>query len=465
LAYQLDPKTVIRAGWAITYGQAPNFNYIGGGNSLGMGFSTINFSNPTYGAAALPLAGGLTYDRAALYAASYDPGIRPTPGQINTPPALIDGNGGRPPRFNQWNISLQRELTKDLLVEAAYVANRGVWETANGLVSLNGLSPQRLAQLGLNPANPSTLALLTSPLSSPQAQAAGFRAPYAGYSLGNTVAQSLRPYPQFGNLSLSWAPLGNSWYDALQLKVTKRLSHGLDLTASYTRAKNLTTAEDQDGTTVPTANVFNRSTNKTFSRNDQPNIFVVSFNYQTPKWGPNNWTKQILGGWTIGGILRYSSGTPIQAPTANNNLNSVYFTGTFANRVAGQPLFLQDLNCGCIDPNKQFVLNPKAWTDPAPGQFTTSNAYYNDYRYARRPDEEFSFGRLFRIRESMSIQIRAEFFNVFNRTYLNNPDNGNSGATQAFNANGSVSSGFGRINSGSVFNSPRSGQLVARFQF
>jgi hypothetical protein len=65
----------------------------------------------------------------------------------------------------------------------------------------------------------------------------------------------------------------------------------------------------------------------------------------------------------------------------------------------------------------------------------------------------------------MSLQILAEFFNVFNRTYLNNPDNLNAGASQALNSNGSVSSGFGRISNGSVFNSPRSGQLVARFQF
>jgi hypothetical protein len=53
-----------------------------------------------------------------------------------------------------------------------------------------------------------------------------------------------------------------------------------------------------------TANVFNRSLNKTFSRNDQPNIFVVGFNYQMPSWKRNSWTKQILGGWTLGGILR-----------------------------------------------------------------------------------------------------------------------------------------------------------------
>jgi len=464
-AYQINTKTVLRAGWGVSYGQAPNFNYIGGGSSLGMGFNSITFSNPTFGQPALQLSGGLNYDPNALYAATYNPGIRPSPGQTNSPPSLIDRNGGRPARMSQWNISLQRELTKDLVIEAAYVGNRGAWEQANGLVSLNALSPERIAKFGLDVNSQADRTLLTLPLSSPQAQAAGFKAPYAGYSLGNTVAQSLRPFPQFGNIGITWAPLGDSWYDALQLKMTKRFSRGLDFSAAYTRSKNLTTAEDQDGSTVAIAKVFNRSLNKTFSRNDQPNIFVVSFNYQIPGWKRNSWTQQILGGWTLGGVLRYASGTPIQVPGANNSIGSLYFTGTLANRVPGQPLFLKDLNCKCIDPTKDFVLNPKAWTDPAAGQFTSSNAYYNDYRFARRPDEELSFGKIFRFKEAMNLQVRAEFFNVFNRTYLNNPDSGNALATQAYNPNGTVSSGFGRINSGSVFLSPRSGQLVARFQF
>jgi hypothetical protein len=462
-AYQLDAKTVIRAGWGLTYGQAPNFNYIGA--SSGTGFNTLNFSNATYGAPALQLSSGLNYDPNSLYVASFNPGIQPVPGTINSPSAAVDRNGGRPPRTNQWNISVQREIAKDLVVEAAYVGNRGVWEQANGLVSLNALTPQRIASFGLDVNNPTDYALLTSPLSSSQAIARGFKAPYAGYSLGNTVAQSLRPYPQFGNIGIQWAPLGDSWYDALQVKVIKRFSHGLDFTANYTRSKTLATAEDQDGTTVPTNNVFNRGLNKTISRNDQPNIFVVAFNYQIPGWNRSRLTREISGGWTLGGIFRYASGTPIQVPLANNNLSSVYFQGTFVNRVPGQPLFLKDPNCHCIDPTKDLVLNPAAWTQPGAGQFGTAAAYYSDYRYARRPDEQMSLGRVFRIKERMSFQVRAELFNVFNRTYLNNPSNGNAQATTTYKTNGQLSSGFGFINNGSVYSAPRTGQIVARFQF
>ena len=160
------------------------------------------------------------------------------------------------------------------------------------------------------------------------------------------------------------------------------------------------------------------------------------------------------------------------SPYSNNSLNALLLrnanggtAATFANRVSGQPLFLQDLNCHCFNPNTTFALNPKAWTDPAPGQWGTAAPYYGDYRLARRPSETMSLGRIFRIRESMNFQVRAEFFNVFNRTYLNNPTSTNAAATQVTNSLGQATGGFGWINTGSTFSGPRTGQLVARFQW
>ena len=90
----------------------------------------------------------------------------------------------------------------------------------------------------------------------------------------------------------------------------------------------------------------------------------------------------------------------------------------------------------------------------------TSSAFYNNYRYQRRPDEQASLSRTFRIREKMTLAIRAEFFNVFNRTEPNNPSQSNISATQVVGV-----SGFGYINVGSTAANPRNGQLVARFQF
>ena len=145
----------------------------------------------------------------------------------------------------------------------------------------------------------------------------------------------------------------------------------------------------------------------------------------------------------------------------------------------GQPLYLKDLNCHCFDPNTTFVLNPAAWTNPAPGQYG-GPSYYNDYRGERRPVENFAFGRQFRLKERVRLSVRAEFTNIFNRTYLNNPAvNGTGISPQTAptcklpgGGNGACSqaglpiiSGFGAINNSTVLYPPRTGQLVARFDF
>jgi hypothetical protein len=75
----------------------------------------------------------------------------------------------------------------------------------------------------------------------------------------------------------------------------------------------------------------------------------------------------------------------------------------------------------------------------------TAAAYCNDYRSQHRPDEEISVGRAFRIREGMSLSVRAMFYNILNRTYLQVPDSTNAQATQVTDATGAVVSGFGRI--------------------
>jgi hypothetical protein len=111
-------------------------------------------------------------------------------------------------------------------------------------------------------------------------------------------------------------------------------------------------------------------------------VLAVGINYQTPKWRQSRVLSAVLRDWTAGGYFSYSSGLPIESPIGQNNLQLLLFqtnntsissgqnsstsaSGTFMNRVPGQPLFLKDLNCHCIDPNRDFVLNPAAWSNPA----------------------------------------------------------------------------------------------------
>jgi hypothetical protein len=460
-AYQLTSKTVLRLGYGISYAKTANTNYFGGA-MIGLGYNTIPFDSPTYAAPALQLRDGLNYNPADLNRATFDPAIRPSPGQINSPPALVDRNGGRPGRIQQWNISLQREITPNLVAEAAYVGNRGVWlQGGAGLATFNALSPQRLAAFGIDVTRPADQTLLRSTISSSTAQARGFRAPYPGFPGTATVAQSLRPFPQFGDLNPMYAPLGNSWYDSLQVKVTKRHSYGLTLTAAFTWQKELGRGVEAGGIN----DVFNRANQKSFQSSSIPLTFVTGFSYEVPGLRASRVVRALASGWTVSGTLRYSSGMPIAVPGSNNNLGSLLFQSTRMNRVPGEPLFLKDLNCHCVDPYQDLVLNPKAWSDPAQGQWGFSAPYYDDYRQARRPTEEIGVGRIFRVGEGKSIQFRAEAFNAFNRVYLNSPTSGNPAASVTRNARGELTGGFGFINPASVAQPARNAQLLLRVQF
>ena len=112
------------------------------------------------------------------------------------------------------------------------------------------------------------------------------------------------------------------------------------------------------------------------------------------------------------------------------------------------------------------MLNPNAWTDPPAGQWGTSAAYYNDYRFQRRPNESMSLGREFQIRERIKFNIRAEFTNIFNRTEPNNPAATNAKAASAQNpTTGQYTAGFGWENAASVFANQRQGTIIGRLIF
>jgi hypothetical protein len=467
LAYQITPKTVLRTGAGVSYYKTSDNNAL----SFSTGSEFI-YSTPSYGYPAYSMRNGLPYH---ITFPNFNPGQYPLPGTVAPPPQLMDQNAGKPARQLQWSFGIQRELATNLLIEATYLGNRGAWWNAGGLISPNAIQPQLLAAYGLSLNNPSDLSVLAAPLLSPIASSRGFGPPYPGFPLSATVAQAIRPYPQFGSLT-NWhyVPDGDTWYESLQTKATKRLSHGVEFAAAFTWAKQLDSGVEDDfgrGDGVIINNVFNRANQKTLSVFDQPFQFVFSGSYTTPRLsGSNRVTGNkvlslIARDWQIGTLLRYASGTPIPTPTSTNSLATDIFQSTLFNRVPGVALFTHDLNCHCFDPNTTFVLNPAAWSNPAPGQWGAAAAYYSDSRYQRRPVENASIGRNFRIKERMNLQIRAEFTNIFNRTEMSNPTVTNPLATQTKSPAGQTTAGFGYINNGTVFAPPRQGQLIARFQF
>jgi hypothetical protein len=480
VAYQITPKTVLRGGWGIVYASTGDAN---GATQGGLSIPNAVLS-PSFGQPVMTLASGVPF--APLPFPNYNVGQFPQAGYATTqaPNVWYDQNAGRPARQMQWSLGVQRELASNLAVEANYVGNRGVWWNAPGLIDVNALSPQAIAAAGLNLNNPADVTLLTSRLNSPLAISRGFgNPPYAGFPLTATVAQALRPFPQFSSITALWAPDGNTWYDSLQAKATKRFSHGLQFTGLFTWSHQLSTAAPSNVTIPGTggqavSDVFNRSLNKYLSPYDQPFLFTVSANYTLPAIHTNKALSWIARDWQINTLLSYGSGLPILSPVAQNNLNNVLLrntTGTqigYADRVPGQPLFTEDLNCHCFDPNKVFVLNPAAWAEPPAGQWGTGAAYYDDYRYQRRPNENMGLGRIFRVKERYELSLRIDFNNVFNRAEMPNPTSTNAAATQVRNAAGVPTAGFGFIataNTASVTPTQtptsRQGTVVARFRF
>jgi hypothetical protein len=508
VAYQITPKTVFRAGGAISY--AATSDQAGLNSSAGDFYS---IPAAAYGAAAGLLKNGDPYGpgnpagNPVVHWPNFNPQfpLPAAPGVI--PPASpfvsIAPNTGRLPRTFQWSIGFQRELTSNLVVDASYVGNRGAWWAAPLLSGLNynALTPEKLLSYGLNVQNPADTTLLNTQINSPNVIArfpylANPNNVYPGFPATQTLLQALRPYPQWNGIPpFLGPPMGNTWYDSLQVKLSKRFSHGLSGQVAYTWQKELTNGTNSNTSYVtpspPLINdVFNKALDKQISGFSQPQVLVIAFSYTTPKLEANGSAGKalswLLRDWTYSGVLRYQSGQLLQSPFSANNLLSNMARGpgnnpalwgggyTFMNRVGGQPLFLVNPNSN-VDPTQQLALNPKAWVEPAYGTFGASAPYFNDFRWQRQPSESMAFGRIFRIKERAQFQIRAEFQNIFNRLFYSAPADGApfgfpftsvASPTVHGNPGGTLSSGFGYVNwVGGAGALTRSGQIVARFTF
>src|SRR6185369_4522275 len=130
--------------------------------------------------------------------------------------------------------------------------------------------------------------LLLQDISSAAAASAGYSSPYAAFTTqsNRTVGQSLRPYPQYLNVSEEWGPRGISRFNSLQMKVTKRYSSGLTLLAFYTWSKNMTNADTGPIDLGPGEGVVQnpayRDGEVSVSTDGPPHVFVASGSYELP---------------------------------------------------------------------------------------------------------------------------------------------------------------------------------------
>lgn len=442
-AYRANDKTVLRGGYGIYYAPV-TMN----------GFQ----ANSNYGFSANPSVTDLTNGRQAAFAldSGFPQSAVKLPPQISstlengTNVLYMNPKGVLLPRYQNWTFSVQRQITNSLMVDAAYVANHGT----------RLISPSDMSDLNQN--NP--LILQKYPLSQLTAQvgtpaANGFPAPYAGFT--GTVAQALRPYPQYQSVPQFNGANGWSTYNSLQVNINKRFSEGLQFTVGYVWSRLMNNGAESGLTSGfgGSAPVSTFLPTKALSVDDVPHIVTVTFYYSLPfgpgrtflnRGGVTNW---ILGGWQFAGSLRYEGGRPLGIYYGANQYSGVLFnTGELPDRVAGASGYL-NTNSSNFDIASSRYLTSSAFLRPAPNTLGNNGRVDSVLRGWANYNESISLFKDFPVfRERVKWRLGANAANLLNRHQWCDPD-----------TNLSDGAAFGSVRA--QCNLPRAVQLYTKITF
>jgi hypothetical protein len=406
-AYQLTSKTVLRGGYGIFYQTLGN-----GGCGCTLGFAGAPTQIPSNGlSGAFPFDGGI-----------------PVPGNIAKPPFIdpsfgnfrdvdyLGENYGQAPRVHNWSINIQHEFA-GFLADIAYVGNRG--SGLNSSIWLNQVDPKYLS-LG---------ALLRKRIDDPEVVAAGFSKPFAAFPNDRTLAQSLRPYPQFLNVFSRNSGDGKTWYDSLQAKLERRFG-AWQMMTSYTWSKSLAKIHYRQIFTqfeVAPQNTYDLDAEKTYSSFDIPHVLNFLNSVDLPFGKGRRWLNRggvvdyVLGGWTIAAAQRYVSGG-LDVGTAPNSLANVLFNGGKRANPTGQAL-KTGVDRTELDPANASIryLNASALALAGEFELGYGSLYYGDLRRPPVFQENLAILKQFRLFDGggdrgVLFTYRADMYNLFNRT-------------------------------------------------
>ena len=402
LAYSINPKTVIRAGYGISY-----VLFIRQGGDSYLAYNGPNVVNaqitqsPSEGLCTSS-QNPLTCFRTTQMGIPYGFTSSANFSTVNTKTVYVDKNI-RWPYVQNWHFTIQRELAKDLLLDVGYVGNHSVGDWVNE---------------DLNQALPNL----------------------AGQAL---PLKARRPNPLFDYMDSNFSA-GFSSYDALQVKLEKRYSHGLTILNSFTWSKaidNAAGALEMGNGDFQAVNKFDSKSQKALSGYDQPLNDTFSAVYDLPvgrglRYGSGmpRWMDALAGGWVLSGINTMASGQTINMtydPSAtfiatDGSKNSAVYRPNLIGDIypaAGQQTITNYFNL-------TNVVVPTDVTHPygnAGRNIGRSNAYFN---LDTGVHKQFTLWN-----ESSKLEFRSEFFNTLNKTNFSAPSGDRS------------SSSFGRITS------------------
>lgn len=419
IAYSVNDKTTIRAGAGRSFSRVA---VVGSSGHFAGFIGQYSFTTPNNGVTpAFRVDDGLP-------AYSLPPQINPAFQNNQTVDYWNGLNGIRSPENLSWTLSVQRQLSSSMVLEATYNATVGSHLPANNL-NLNQIPKAVYDDLvnryGATQANNILRAQVTADL----AVNAGIRPPYANFTnaaiqVNRTAGQALRPFPQYTSIQTGAREgdkSGHSTYHAFVLKLDRRFSQGLTFQWNYVFSKILTDS-DSYGVEGGSQDQFNRRLEKSIGAYDQTHALKLNTLYELPFGKGKRWISRpgfanaVVGGWRLGLIQSYQRGLPI-ALTRNNPL--VNFNSTTRPTITSYDNWQPNWVNGSFDPAVDRRLD-KSVFPVQPVNFGNATRFNPRMREFPNLNENISLAKSFSIKEKLRLDFRAESFNMFNRVRFGN---------------------------------------------
>ena len=449
-------KTSIRAGWGMFYnpveqlvleqfGAEPPF-----GGSIFL--SETNFNTPF-----------LSQDGQTTYLNPFNGFITPKPG---TPqdwgifqPILLYGDFQphlRSQYSDQYNLTIQRELTKDMKLEIGYVGSQGHrllathdinYGRAQTCLDLNSISvaanDPNLACAQFYADTSFSIAAGEIPAGMTLHMPYGPQATITGPNPNPIYLVGLRPYssPQCNPLTGVGCPatgvpvfssifaqdtIANSGYNSLQASLDKRFAHGLQFTLAYTFSKSIDEASSFEGILNPLPGANNRA----LSLFDATHRIVASYYWELPVPKYDGFKGKLLDSWAISGITTFQTGFPIRITSeADNELMD-----SFDFELPGEPDQLRSFKTQSPQGHGNYFFDPTIFTEDTTADPSLLGRIGNAPRTIccgpHISETDFAVMKNIAVTEGTHFEFRAEFFNIFNHTQFDNPDGDSTDGSQ-----------------------------------